>query len=118
MELKFESAQEFQIKKIESIANLFKGQSKAESDLLYAHHLGFISFPNTLTITDKELLKNLNEVQNAIGIKESPNLEYIEQRIQTSDGPVNAKFPNFSVEMETGTGKTYVYIRTAFELSK
>jgi type III restriction enzyme len=27
-------------------------------------------------------------------------------------------FPNFSVEMETGTGKTYVYLRTIFALNK
>ena len=28
------------------------------------------------------------------------------------------RFPNFSVEMETGTGKTYVYLRTALELHR
>ena len=30
----------------------------------------------------------------------------------------NYKFPNFSVEMETGTGKTYVYLRSIFELNR
>ena len=36
------------------------------------------------------------------------------------DGPVKAArtCPHFSVEMETGTGKTYVYLRTIFELSR
>ena len=35
------------------------------------------------------------------------------------DGPANVsrQCPHFSVEMETGTGKTYVYLRTIFELS-
>ena len=36
--------------------------------------------------------------------------------IETVEGKRLAKFYNFSVEMETGTGKTYVYLRTAFEL--
>jgi type III restriction enzyme len=36
------------------------------------------------------------------------------------DGPANKSrnCPHFSVEMETGTGKTYVYLRTIFELSR
>src|SRR5258708_2448841 len=36
------------------------------------------------------------------------------------DSPANAPrvCPHFSVEMETGTGKTYVYLRTVFELSR
>ena len=36
--------------------------------------------------------------------------------IETVEGVKPARFANFSVEMETGTGKTYVYIRTALEL--
>src|SRR6202007_2859398 len=36
------------------------------------------------------------------------------------DGPANRQrpCPHFSVEMETGTGKTYVYLRTIFELNR
>ena len=37
-------------------------------------------------------------------------------RSRPGAGPRLARFPNFSVEMETGTGKTYVYLRTALEL--
>ena len=36
--------------------------------------------------------------------------------IKTADGKKKARFANFSVEMETGTGKTYVYLRTALDL--
>src|SRR5207245_5786882 len=36
------------------------------------------------------------------------------------DGPANQarRCPHFSIEMDTGTGKTYVYLRTIFELSR
>jgi len=34
------------------------------------------------------------------------------------DGEAAGSFPNFTVEMETGTGKTYVYLRTIYELNK
>src|SRR5207249_3036766 len=40
------------------------------------------------------------------------------QDIETAGGKTLSRFHNFSVEMETGTGKTYVYIRTALELNK
>jgi type III restriction enzyme len=43
-------------------------------------------------------------------------LRCIEETIGTVDGRSAIRFPNFSVEMETGTGKTYVYVRTALEL--
>ncbi len=45
-------------------------------------------------------------------------LETIEETITIAAGEKQARFPNFSVEMETGTGKTYVYIRTALDLHR
>lgn len=55
-----------------------------------------------MTLLDDELLKNLNDVQLRGGLPPSGSL--------TSG--------DFTVEMETGTGKTYVYLRTIFELNK
>ena len=57
---------------------------------------------NRLTLLDDEILKNLNEVQIRNGLAPSTTL---------ASGDV-------TVEMETGTGKTYVYLRTIFELNK
>jgi type III restriction enzyme len=45
-------------------------------------------------------------------------LEFIEETIRAAAGDQKVRFPNFSVEMETGTGKTYVYLRTALELNR
>ena len=57
-------------------------------------------------------------VQKRLGIPEDGKLELIEETIRTARGNESIRFPNFSVEMETGTGKTYVYLRTALELHR
>ena len=65
----------------------------AESDL---------GIGNRLTLLDDELLENLGDIQLRNGLPPSGAL---------ASG-------DFTVEMETGTGKTYVYLRTIFELNK
>ena len=57
---------------------------------------------NRLTLLDDELLKNLHDIQLRNGLPPSADL---------ASG-------DFTVEMETGTGKTYVYLRTIFELNR
>ncbi|PTQ55829.1 MAG: Type III restriction enzyme, res subunit:DEAD/DEAH box helicase, N-terminal [Candidatus Carbobacillus altaicus] len=58
---------------------------------------------NTIKLLDHEILENIKTVQRRNGLKQSERLE--------------GKY-NLTVEMETGTGKTYTYIRTMFELYK
>ena len=43
-------------------------------------------------------------------------LSILKKKITTVAGEKTVRFPNFSIEMETGTGKTYVYLRTILEL--
>lgn len=118
MEFRFDAQQEYQIKAIESIATLFDGQGKIESGIRYAQNVGFIGFPNRLDLGEGDILANLKEAQSSNNIEPTSKLEYIEKEIDTAEGRRVSRFPNFSVEMETGTGKTYVYIRTALELHK
>ncbi len=59
-------------------------------------------------LSSKQLLENLHSVQTAAGVSLSKSLSKID-----GHGAVN-----LDVEMETGTGKTYVYIKTMFELNK
>lgn len=117
MQLKFDANQDFQIQAIEAVAGLFTGQPRIEADLRFA--LGASSFAavaNRLDLTDSELLANLHTIQAQNGITRDSGLHTIEQSIDTAAGPQAARFYNFTVEMETGTGKTYVYLRTALEL--
>src|SRR5581483_4721816 len=73
---------------------------------------------NALDLDEQQILKNVRAVQSANGITPDDSLVAIEDTIPTAGGPLPIRFPNFSVEMETGTGKTYVYIRTALELNR
>ena len=118
MELRFDPGQEYQVRAVESIARLFDGQGRIEASMSYSREAGFLASPNRLDLGEDDFLRNLQEVQRSGGIPPSPNLEHIEQVIDAAEGRKVIRFPNFSVEMETGTGKTYVYIRTALELNR
>lgn len=79
--------------------NLFGGNSS--SDEL---DMGFANAP--VALDSMQLLRNIQEVQRDANIKESSNLAK------------HMGACSLDVEMETGTGKTYVYIKTMFELNK
>ena len=59
-----------------------------------------------IELTDAQLLKNIQRIQNENNIKQSAELVKDLGRCA------------LDIEMETGTGKTYVYIKTMFELNK
>jgi type III restriction enzyme len=101
MKFQFDPNQEYQIKAISSIVSIFEGQSKTES---FSKSDGALLgiYRNTLNLTDEDVLKNVSKIQEDNKIKNG-------EQIKDFD---------FSVEMETGTGKTYVYLRTIFELNK
>ena len=99
------------------MTSLFAGQPRIETDLHFTlGHSSFAAVANRLDLSETELLDNLHAVQIQNGIAPDPELICIEERIETATGPKDVRFYNFSVEMETGTGKTYVYLRTALEL--
>ncbi len=101
MEQKFKlnHSKQFQLDAIESTVKLFEGQRKLENS--FVDYVDGVS-PNKLDVMENDILKNLNEIQ------------------KTNDIPISEQLDgmNFSIEMETGTGKTYVYLRTIYELNK
>jgi type III restriction enzyme len=115
MEFQFDAEQEYQINAVEVITGLLEGQPRNEIDLTFALS-GFAAVPNKLDLGEEALLRNLQAVQEQNSIPPDTTLQTIEERIATAEGERLVRFPNFSVEMETGTGKTYVYIRTMLEL--
>ncbi len=112
MELKFDSNLDYQLKAIESVIYLFAGQPRFE----FKNSTIFSAVPNSLTLSEAEVLQNLQLVQDGNGITPDKELQFIEDTITTRNGGEQSRFYNFSVEMETGTGKTYVYLRTILEL--
>jgi type III restriction enzyme len=114
MEFKFDAGQDFQIQAIEAVCDVFKGQPKRDIELQFG--ASYVS--NMLELTNEALLDNVREVKSRNGINPDDALKYISGKIPSARGMTIYSFLNFSVEMETGTGKTYVYLRTIFELFK
>ena len=116
MEFKFESNQQFQLEAIESVVRLFEGQHYITGKLEFEFGAGLAAVPNSLEVDDDAILQNLQRVQADNKLSVDKTLKFIEERVVSLDKKKNVRFPNFSVEMETGTGKTYVYLRTVLEL--
>ncbi|AFL76152.1 DEAD/DEAH box helicase family protein [Thiocystis violascens] len=120
MKLQFDANQDYQLTAIRAVVDLFKGQPDASQtavtrdDALSSLNLTETGVANRRVIDAAQWLKNLRAVQNAHDIEPSPTLE----PMRLDDGTPVGTFPNFTVEMETGTGKTYVYLRTIHELAK
>lgn len=104
MKLEFESNLEYQKTAISAVIELFKGQSKHTAWFnLYSNGNNDPITPvkNNLDIGQTQIFQNLQEIQEKNGVAKSRSLDSMD----------------FSVEMETGTGKTYVYLRTIYELN-
>lgn len=69
-------------------------------------------------LREEDLLRNVREVQKVNKILPTNRLEMMTSHIEWEDGRRQAiSRPAFTVEMETGTGKTYTYIKTMYELN-
>lgn len=107
MKLSFEPNLEYQQEAIKSVIGLFEGQPLEDSDYSYDMRedgqFDFIDgIGNRLVLNERQILANLQKVQELNGISISESLDGM----------------HFSIEMETGTGKTYVYLRTIYELNR
>ena len=111
LRLHFEPNLEYQHEAIESVCDLFRGQEicKTEFTVTFAKEQDALALVqnqlgigNRLSLLDDEIHANLTDIQIRNGLKPS-------EAIVSGD---------FTVEMETGTGKTYVYLRTIFELNR
>ena len=113
MKLHFEPNLDYQLQAIEAVCDLFRGQEVCRTEFTVTTQatggqttMDFVEnslgIGNRLALLDDEIVKNLEDIQLKNGLPPSGLL---------ASG-------DFTVEMETGTGKTYVYLRTVFELNK
>jgi len=106
MKLTFEPDLPHQLDAIKSITDLFANPLINKSSQYYDfQEPGFLysilAVGNRLLVSPDQLLKSLHVVQNRNELTISDTLDDM----------------HFSVEMETGTGKTYVYLQTIYELN-
>lgn len=111
MKLHFEPYLDYQLQAIDAVCDLFRGQEICRTEFTVVRDVGRRQLShfddetgvgNRLDLLDDEILANLHEIQLRNGLPPSKALDS----------------GDFTVEMETGTGKTYVYLRTIFELNR
>jgi len=113
MKIQFDPNLDYQKQAIDSITGIFEGQEICQTNFTVAplqytkdqvlpgmeNNLGI---GNRLKLLSEDIHKNIRKIQLKNGLAPSEKLDSM----------------NFTVEMETGTGKTYVYLRTLFELNR
>ena len=109
MKLKFDPSLQYQQDAVDAVVKVFDGQPYALSGAMAFQALQIgglfqteLGLANRVNLGDDDILKNVNAVQEANDIEKIAALQGRE----------------FSIEMETGTGKTYVYLRSIFELNE
>ena len=108
MKLKFK-LQDFQTNAVMSVVDLFSGQEKLQSTFEIAQDKQMSLIQNDLGIGNGILISD--EIINR-------NMHEIQKRNNIPLTKMDEDNRSFCIEMETGTGKTYVYTKTVFELHK
>lgn len=115
--------QDYQTTAVNAVVQVFDGQPLAQSDFALTRlnastsveYASDGSIGNRLLLSDEQLLANVQKVQQANSLTELSS-ELIGSK---ADKGKEVFCPyNFSIEMETGTGKTYTFIKTMYELNK
>lgn len=130
MKIQFDANQQFQLDAITTITDLFDGQPQGAPEyavinmgsgkgLFAGQQQTELGAGNQLLLAEEKLLVNTRALQTLNDIEVADPAAPLEAW-ELFDGPANQSrpCPHFSVEMETGTGKTYVYLRSIFELSQ
>ena len=127
VKIKFDSNQDYQIRAVESVVKLFEGMDRQDTD---------IEFRLESEESDKDTIPNMDELdeistdliqENFDTILHENGLKVLPELSPENDGPTLLcspqssdyySYPEFTINMETGTGKTYVYLRTIYSLYK
>lgn len=118
MKIQFDANLDYQRQAIESVTGVFAGQeicqtnftvaplqSWEEGSLFHGTQEDTLGIGNRLRLLDEDIHANIRKIQLKNGLAPSETFD-------SKDGI------HLTVEMETGTGKTYVYLRTVFEMNR
>jgi len=119
MKLKFDPNQQYQLDAINAVVDVFAGQPADSDDVTrYMDQDGQLSLEATIARGNSLVLDMAQITKNTRTVQEQNDISTDESSLISRPG-VSESLPhgiNFSIEMETGTGKTYVYLRTIHEL--
>lgn len=118
MKIQFDANLDFQRQAIESVTGVFAGQeicqtnftvaslqSWEDGSLFHGAREDALGIGNRLRLLDEDIHANIRKIQLKNGLAPSESFD-------SKDGI------HLTIEMETGTGKTYVYLRTVFEMNR
>ena len=135
LQLQFESNQQHQLDAIRSIGDALNGLPRQDA-APFALSANVVAAGNA-SAADDGIIGNLSEFEeldrsllldNLLTVQRANDFNSVDQadRLEWEDGQMldvfadgarRAAFPNYTLEMETGTGKTYVYLRSVFDLN-
>lgn len=123
----YKQDQQFQLDAISSVVDLFEGIPVQDKKDMFAGTANDVTpnFPSDEFLDEILLLENLQKIQELNSVESRGSEIDISDDLEVDDGMVlevagndSFRVPHFTVEMETGTGKTYVYLRSLYELNK
>jgi type III restriction enzyme len=120
LRLKFDPNQDYQVEAVQSVLRVFEGLPRRAVEFGLAGEI-VPNLPAHESLDETWLFENVLAVQQENGIRPEqlvPRLEMDEGMVLEGAGDESWRYPNFTIEMETGTGKTNVYLRTIYELRK
>jgi type III restriction enzyme len=131
MKLQFDPNQPYQNAAVATITDLFAGQTRETPDYSIIDMGDWVeplfeglthvetAAGNALSLSEDKLRANARTIQNHHDIEiVNPAAPLESWELFDVAANIVRKCPHFSIEMETGTGKTYVYLKTIFELSQ
>ena len=117
LQFKFDANLQYQINAIDSVVDLFDGLGRNETEFTFGDQI-VANLPEFETLSDQWLEANLRGVQEKNNLERNIGLDADEGLVIKYAGNETWRYPSFTVEMETGTGKTYVFLRTMYKLRK
>ncbi len=125
LRLRFDPNQDYQNDAVRAVTDLFEGYARRDTSFRLrsesaANEDVVANVPPDHAFNEGWLLENLAAVQKRASIlgDRRPALETDEGPVLQGAGSETWRYPSFTIEMETGTGKTYVYLRTIYELRR
>jgi type III restriction enzyme len=116
LKFKFDPNLQYQIDAIDSVVDVFDGLPKHDPGFTMGGQM-VPNVPPYEHLQDDVLEANVREIQEENDINStSIGLDVDEGPVIKYAGNESYRYPSFTIEMETGTGKTYVFLRTMYEL--